>query len=94
VGSFALSSDQRLRESLKRLRLNISIFSASRFDARTPIEEISVSTISFGRQVSLCGLLELSSWHLMKSLAVAERTICHAMSRIRPIIAGQPRIRK
>jgi aryl-alcohol dehydrogenase-like predicted oxidoreductase len=90
VGSSRYHLINACEKALKRLRTDyIDIFQLHGFDARTPIEETlsALDDLVRAGKIRYVGCSNFSGWHLMKSLAVAERyKICHAMSRIRPII--------
>jgi aryl-alcohol dehydrogenase-like predicted oxidoreductase len=62
--------------SLKRLGTDyIDLFQLHAFDAFTPIEEVLSTLDSFVRagKIRYLGVSNFSGWHLMKSLAVAEK---------------------
>ena len=65
-----------LEASLKRLRTDyVDIYHMHAFDALTPIEEVQDTLQSFVREgkVRYTAASNFSGWHLMKSLAVADR---------------------
>lgn len=65
-----------LEASLKRLRTDhVDIYHMHGFDALTPIEEVQDTLNSFVREgkVRYIAASNFSGWHLMKSLAIADR---------------------
>ena len=65
-----------MRGALKRLRTDyIDLFQLHGFDALTPIEEVLSTLDDFVRagKIRYIGCSNFSGWHLMKSLAVADR---------------------
>jgi len=85
-------------EALKRLGTDyIDIFQLHGFDARTPIEETlsALDDLVRAGKIRYVGCSNFSGWHLMKSLAVAERYNLPRHCRASGLLfAGQPRIRK
>lgn len=62
--------------SLKRLRTeHIDVFYLHAFDAKTPVEEVLSTLDMLLRQgkIRYVGVSNFSGWHIMKSLAVADR---------------------
>ena len=76
VGSSRAHLTRSIDKSLKRLGTDyIDLFQLHGFDAMTPIEE-TVSTLdNFVRagKIRYLGVSNFSGWHLMKSLAIADR---------------------
>jgi aryl-alcohol dehydrogenase-like predicted oxidoreductase len=76
VGSSRFHLKQAIDRSLKRLGTDhIDLFQLHGFDAMTPVEE-AVSTLDElvkSGKLLYVGCSNFSGWHLMKSLAVAER---------------------
>ncbi len=76
VGSSRFHLINAVEGSLKRLGTDyIDLFQLHGFDARTPIEE-TVSTLDDlvrAGKIRYLGVSNFSGWHLMKSLAVADR---------------------
>ena len=65
-----------LEDSLRRLKTDhIDIYHMHAFDALTPIEEVQDTLNKFVREGKVCYIAasNFSGWHLMKSLAVADR---------------------
>lgn len=81
VGSSRQHLLRSIDAALKRLRTDyIDLFQLHGFDARTPIEE-TLSTLDDlvrAGKLRYLGVSNFSGWHLMKSLALAER---HGWSR-------------
>jgi aryl-alcohol dehydrogenase-like predicted oxidoreductase len=76
VGSSRYHLRRSLEESLKRLGTDyIDIYHLHGFDALTPIEEVQDTLNTFVREgkVRYIACSNFSGWHLMKSLAVADR---------------------
>jgi len=76
VGSSRLHLRASLEESLWRLGTDyVDIYHLHGFDALTPIEEVQDTLNTFVREgkVRYIACSNFSGWHLMKSLAVAER---------------------
>jgi aryl-alcohol dehydrogenase-like predicted oxidoreductase len=76
VGSSRYHLINACEKALKHLGTNyIDIFHLHGFDARTPIEETLSALDDLVRAGKICyvGCSNFSGWHLMKSLAVAER---------------------
>lgn len=76
VGSSRFHLIKSVEASLKRLGTDyIDLFQLHGFDARTPIEE-TLSTLDDlvrAGKIRYLGVSNFSGWHLMKSLAVADR---------------------
>ena len=76
VGSSRYHLRQALEGSLRRLGTDyVDIYHMHGFDAMTPIEEVQDTLNTFVREgkVRYIACSNFSGWHLMKSLAVAER---------------------
>uniref|UniRef100_UPI00261A8669 aldo/keto reductase n=1 Tax=uncultured Methylovirgula sp. TaxID=1285960 RepID=UPI00261A8669 len=76
VGSSRFHLSQAIEGSLKRLQTDhIDLFQLHGFDAVTPIEEVLSTLDVFIRagKIRYIGCSNFSGWHLMKSLAIAER---------------------
>jgi aryl-alcohol dehydrogenase-like predicted oxidoreductase len=76
VGSSRYHLRQALEASLRRLGTDyVDIYHLHGFDALTPIEEVQETLNTFVREgkVRYIAASNFSGWHLMKSLAVAER---------------------
>jgi aryl-alcohol dehydrogenase-like predicted oxidoreductase len=76
VGSSRYHLRRALEASLRRLGTDyIDIYHLHGFDALTPIEEVQETLNTFVREgkVRYIAASNFSGWHLMKSLAVAER---------------------
>src|SRR5258708_22676436 len=76
VGSSRYHLINACEKALKRLRTDyIDIFQLHCFDARTPIEETlsALDDLVRAGKIRYVGCSNFSGWHLMKSLAVAER---------------------
>jgi len=76
VGSSRYHLRRALEGSLKRLGTDyVDIYHLHGFDAQTPIEEVQDTLNTFVREgkVRYIAASNFSGWHLMKSLAVAER---------------------
>jgi aryl-alcohol dehydrogenase-like predicted oxidoreductase len=76
VGSSRYHMRRALEASLRRLGTDyIDIYHLHGFDALTPIEEVQETLNTFVREgkVRYIAASNFSGWHLMKSLAVAER---------------------
>jgi aryl-alcohol dehydrogenase-like predicted oxidoreductase len=76
VGSSRYHLINACEKALKRLRTDyIDIFQLHGFDARTPIEETlsALDDLVRAGKIRYVGCSNFSGWHLMKSLAVAER---------------------
>jgi aryl-alcohol dehydrogenase-like predicted oxidoreductase len=76
VGSSRQHLTQACEASLRRLGTDvIDIYHLHGFDARTPIEETlsTLDTLVRAGKVRYIGASNFSGWHLMKSLAVADR---------------------
>ena len=81
VGSSRYRLRRALEASLRRLGTDyIDIYHLHGFDALTPVEEVQQTLDSFVREgkVRYTACSNFSGWHLMKSLAVADR---HGWSR-------------
>jgi aryl-alcohol dehydrogenase-like predicted oxidoreductase len=75
-GSSRYHLRRALEDSLRRLRTDyIDIYHLHGFDALTPIEEVQSTLNDFVREgkVRYIACSNFSGWHLMKSLAVADR---------------------
>ncbi|ANN79495.1 aldo/keto reductase [Bordetella flabilis] len=76
VGSSRFHLIQAVEGSLKRLGTDyIDLFQLHGFDARTPVEEVlsTLDTLVRAGKIRYTGVSNFSGWHLMKSLAVADR---------------------
>ncbi len=76
VGSSRYHMRRQLEGSLKRLGTDyVDIYHLHGFDALTPIEEVQDTLNSFVREgkVRYSAASNFSGWHMMKSLAVADR---------------------
>jgi len=76
VGSSRFHLTQAIEGSLKRLQTDyIDLFQLHGFDALTPIEEVLSTLDDFVRagKIRYIGCSNFSGWHLMKSLAIADR---------------------
>jgi aryl-alcohol dehydrogenase-like predicted oxidoreductase len=76
VGSSRYHLTEAINGSLKRLQTDhIDLFQLHGFDAQTPIEEVLSTLDDFVRagKIRYVGCSNFSGWHLMKSLAVADR---------------------
>jgi aryl-alcohol dehydrogenase-like predicted oxidoreductase len=76
VGSSRFHLTQAIEGSLKRLQTDyIDLFQLHGFDALTPIEEVLSTLDDFIRagKIRYIGCSNFSGWHLMKSLAIADR---------------------
>jgi aryl-alcohol dehydrogenase-like predicted oxidoreductase len=76
VGSSRIHLIRAVEGALKRLGTDhIDLFQLHGYDAKTPPEEIlsALDTLIRGGKVLYIGVSNFSGWHLMKSLAVAER---------------------
>ncbi|MDR3407397.1 MAG: aldo/keto reductase [Methylovirgula sp.] len=76
VGSSRFHLIQAIEGSLKRLKTDyIDLFQLHGFDALTPIEEVLSTLDDFIRagKIRYIGCSNFSGWHLMKSLAIADR---------------------
>ena len=76
VGSSRAHLTAAIEKSLKRLGTDyIDLFQLHGFDARTPIEETveTLDTLVRAGKIRYLGVSNFSGWHLMKSLAVADR---------------------
>ncbi len=76
VGSSRHHLTRALDAALRRLRTDyVDLFQLHSFDARTPVEETLSTLDGFVRagKIRYLGVSNFSGWHLMKSLAVAER---------------------
>ena len=72
----ALSPDPRGRRGLSRLGTDyIDLFQLHGFDALTPVEEVlsTLDDLVRAGKIRYVGVSNFSGWHLMKSLAVADR---------------------
>ncbi|MEW6436747.1 MAG: aldo/keto reductase [Pseudomonadota bacterium] len=76
VGSSRFHLTQAIEGALKRLQTDhIDLFQLHGFDALTPIEEVLSTLDDFVRagKIRYIGCSNFSGWHLMKSLAIADR---------------------
>ncbi|ARP88807.1 aldo/keto reductase [Bordetella genomosp. 9] len=76
VGSSRYHLIQAVDNALKRLGTDyIDLFQLHGFDARTPVEEVlsTLDTLVRAGKIRYTGVSNFSGWHLMKSLAVADR---------------------
>jgi aryl-alcohol dehydrogenase-like predicted oxidoreductase len=76
VGSSRYHLRRSLEESLKRLGTDyVDIYHLHGFDALTPIEEVQDTLNKFVREgkIRYIACSNFSGWHLMKSLAIADR---------------------
>ena len=76
VGSSRFHLTQAVEGSLQRLGTDyIDLFQLHGFDAMTPVEEVLATLDDLVRagKIRYIGCSNFSGWHLMKSLAVAER---------------------
>jgi aryl-alcohol dehydrogenase-like predicted oxidoreductase len=76
VGSSRYHLRRSLEDSLRRLGTDyVDIYHLHGFDAQTPIEEVQQTLDTFVREgkVRYTACSNFSGWHLMKSLAVAEK---------------------
>ncbi|WP_420237969.1 aldo/keto reductase [Telmatobacter bradus] len=76
VGSSRFHLRQALEASLRRLGTDyVDVYHLHGFDALTPVEEVQQTLDSFVREgkVRYTACSNFSGWHLMKSLAVADR---------------------
>jgi aryl-alcohol dehydrogenase-like predicted oxidoreductase len=76
VGSSRFHLIQAIEGSLKRLGTDyIDLFQLHGFDAQTPVEETLSTLDNFVRagKIRYLGVSNFSGWHLMKSLAAADR---------------------
>jgi len=75
--------------SLRRLGTDyIDVYHLHGFDQLTPVEETlqTLNTLVENGKVRYIACSNFSGWHLMKSLAIAEKYGCSGTSRIRPTI--------
>ena len=76
VGSSRHHLLRQVEGSLKRLGTDyIDLFQLHGFDARTPVEEVlqTLDTLVRDGKIRYVGVSNFSGWHLMKSLAAADR---------------------
>src|SRR5215831_8974573 len=76
VGSSRFHLVRGIEAALKRLRTDyIDLFQLHAFDAMTPVEETlsTLDTLVRAGKIRYLGCSNFSGWHLMKSLAVADR---------------------
>jgi len=76
VGSSRHHLTEAIEGSLKRIGTDyIDLFQLHAFDAQTPPEEVLATLDTFVRQgkIRYLGVSNFSGWHIMKSLAVAEK---------------------
>ncbi len=89
VGSSRFHLIKTVEASLKRLQTDhIDLFQLHGFDAMTPVEETlsALDDLVRAGKIRYVGCSNFSGWHLMKSLAAADRHICRVTWRTRPII--------
>jgi aryl-alcohol dehydrogenase-like predicted oxidoreductase len=85
VGSSRFHLTKTVDEALKRLGTDyIDLFQLHGFDAMTPVQEVlsTLDDLVRAGKIRYVGVSNFSGWHLMKSLAVAERYgypryVCH-----------------
>ncbi|PXW25504.1 aldo/keto reductase [Paraburkholderia caballeronis] len=76
VGSSRFHLTRAVDAALKRLQTDyIDLFQLHGFDARTPVEEVlsTLDDLVRAGKILYTGVSNFSGWHLMKSLAVADR---------------------
>ncbi len=76
VGSSRIHLTRAVDAALKRLQTDyIDLFQLHGFDARTPAEEVlsTLDELVRAGKILYTGVSNFSGWHLMKSLAVADR---------------------
>ncbi|AOB29952.1 aldo/keto reductase [Bordetella sp. H567] len=76
VGSSRFHLIRAVDNALKRLGTDyIDLFQLHGFDARTPVEEVlsTLDTLVRAGKIRYTGVSNFSGWHLMKSLAAADR---------------------
>jgi aryl-alcohol dehydrogenase-like predicted oxidoreductase len=76
VGSSRHHLIRSVEDSLRRLRTDyIDLYQLHGFDAKTPIEEVlqTLDTLVRAGKIRYIGCSNFSGWHLMKSLALADR---------------------
>ena len=76
VGSSRQHLIEAVEKALKRLQTDyIDLFQLHGFDAKTPAEEVlsTLDTLVRAGKIRYIGVSNFSGWHLMKSLAVAEK---------------------
>jgi len=76
VGSSRQHLIEAVEKALKRLQTDyIDLFQLHGFDAKTPAEEVlsTLDTLVRAGKIRYVGVSNFSGWHLMKSLAVAEK---------------------
>jgi aryl-alcohol dehydrogenase-like predicted oxidoreductase len=76
VGSSRIHLKRTVDAALKRLQTDyIDLFQLHGFDARTPAEEVlsTLDELVRAGKILYTGVSNFSGWHLMKSLAVADR---------------------
>ena len=76
AGSSRFHLVQAIEDALKRLGTDyIDLFQLHAFDARTPVEEVlsTLDTLVRAGKIRYVGCSNFSGWHLMKSLAVADK---------------------
>jgi aryl-alcohol dehydrogenase-like predicted oxidoreductase len=76
LGSSRFHLINAVEGSLKRLKTDyIDLFQLHGFDTRTPIEETlsTLDTLVKAGKIRYLGISNFSGWHLMKSLAIAEK---------------------
>jgi aryl-alcohol dehydrogenase-like predicted oxidoreductase len=76
VGSSRFHLIRSVEAALKRLGTDyIDLFQLHGFDARTPVEEVlsTLDTLVRAGKIRYTGVSNFSGWHLMKSLATADR---------------------
>src|SRR5208337_1481006 len=76
VGSSRFHLVRAIEKALKRLRTDyLDFFQLHAFDAQTPVEETlsTLDTLVRAGKIRYIGCSNFSGWHLMKSLAAADR---------------------
>ena len=76
VGSSRQHLIEAVEKSLRRLQTDyIDLFQLHGFDAKTPAEEVlsTLDTLVRAGKIRYVGVSNFSGWHLMKSLAVADK---------------------
>jgi aryl-alcohol dehydrogenase-like predicted oxidoreductase len=76
IGSSRFHLTEAVETSLRRLKTDhIDLFQLHGFDARTPVEETlgTLADLVRAGKIRYLGVSNFSGWHIMKSLAVADR---------------------